>query len=256
MARVSLSTVKATWMPTNETGHYNDDNAFINAIDGQHLSHYGSPPTYTHGDPTAWSNFSRLSTASIRGKGPYEESWTDGSVYCNWGNTGSKHTEIFRIGKPELSRWMPYIKGVGFRVFRHRQDSTDFTNSNAAQHCTFVKRYGMKFKHRTEGTQRFWSSSVLATDGKAKGHTYQYQGGVATDEFYRASPWGSDNYRDWLLSDFWINLATEDTSKAGNATTAVHIYDLRFYYDSQGGNNQLVLPKFRDYADRNRGMFG
>ena len=117
------------------------------------------------------------------------------------------------------------------------------------------KRYGMRCKNRNDSSERFWSSSVLATDGKAKGHTYNYQGGVG-DEFYRVSNWGSDNYRDWLLSEFWINLATEDSSKAGNANTKVYIYDLRFYYDSQGGNNQLVIPAFRPWADRNKAMFG
>lgn len=256
MARLSLSTVKAVWMPTNQSGHENDDNAFINAVDGQRLTHFNAPPTITHGNKTGWSNFGRLSSADNRGKGVYEKSWTDGSVSCAWGSTGSKHTEIFRIGEADSCRWMPYIKGVGFKVFRHRTDSTDFTNNNAAQHCTFLKRYGMRFKNRNDSSERFWSSSVLATDGKAKGHTYGYKGGVATDEFYRVSNWGSDNYRDWLLSEFWINLATEDSNKAGSASTNVYIYDLRFYYDSQAGSNQLVKGKFRPWADRNKAMFG
>ena len=257
MAKLSLKTVKGKWDPSGQGQHENDDNAFINAVDGQQLSHWDSPPTITHGTKDGWSNFSRLSNASIQGKGPYEDDWANGSAYCGWGNTGSKHTEIFRIGTPGSSRWMPYVKGVGFKVFRHRTDSTDFTNSNAEQHCTFVKRYGMKFKHRTSGDERFWSSPVLATNGKATGHTFGYQGGVATHEFYQTANWGSDNYRDWLLSDFWVNLATQDSSKAGNATTRVYIYDLRFYYNSGAtGNTQLVLPKFRAYEDRNKAMFG
>lgn len=256
MAKLSIPTVKATWMPTDSAGHGQDSNAFIEPIDSTLTSHHNSPPTITHGDKTAWSNFSRLSTTRRDGKGPYEKSWTDGCMYNAWGSTGNKHTEIFRIGAADSCRWIPYVKGCGFWVFRHRTDSSDFTNNNAAQHAVFLKRFGMRFKNRHNSDERFWSSGVLATDGRAKQRTYPYLGGVGTDEFYRSGNWGSDNYRDWLLSEFWVNLATEDTSKAGSATVKLYIADLRFYYDSQGGNNQLVRPAFRTWADRNKAMFG
>ena len=253
MANLAIPTIQANWMPTNQSEHEADSNSYIDPVSNK-VIHTGSVPSITHGNNTAWSSYSRLDYSRIQGKGPFEKDWSNGSIYTTWGSSGSKHSEIFHLGSDDESRWMPYVKGVGFKVFRHRTDSTSFTNDNANQHCIYVERYGMRFKHRSSSSQRFWSSAKLATSGEAKVPTFGYQGGVACHEFYQASPWGSDNYRDYLLTDFWVNLASRDTSKVGTATTKVYIYDLRFYYESQGSNQRLAYPAFRLYDERNKAM--
>ena len=255
MANVAIKTYRATWMPADETAHENGTNTPYDPIKTT-LTHSNSTPNITHGHSDAWSNYNRLSNSTIKGVGPWAKDRSDGHIFCSWGLTGSKHSEIFRIGSDLDSRWMPYVKGVGFKVFRHRTDSTSFTNDNANQHCIFVQRFGMKFKHRSKDEERFYSSWELATSGEAKGYTYPYGGGVATDEFYRTTDMAFDGYRDWLLCEFWVNLASRDTKKVGTASTNVYIYDLQFYYDSQAGTNQLVEPAFRRDSDRNDAMFG
>ena len=253
MAHFEIPTFKATWMPSGKGEHENDADAVIDAVSTE--VNHKNKPKITNGSGDAWTDYAKLTNAAKDGLGIFQESWTNGSVKCSWGNSGSKHSEIFQVGTYNDCRWMPYVKGCGFKVFRHRTDSDSFTNNNANQHCIFIKRFGMRFQHRTNDETRFWSSSVLNTDGEARGHTYPYKGGVATDEFYQIERTDIDNYRDWLVDSFWVNLCSKDTSKAGTANTDVYIYNLRFYYDSQAGNNRIVQPAFRDKDSRDEPMF-
>ena len=254
MSNIQLPTYKARWMPTDQSGHEADQDAcwYVTTSVVTHKN----KPKITHGSGDAWTDYDKLSNAAIEGYGIYQDSWDSGSIKCSWGSSGSKHSEIFQVGNYTSCKWMPYVKGCGFKVFRHRTDSDSFTNNNANQHCIFVKRFGMRFQHRSKDEERFWSSSVLNTDGEARGHTFPYKGGVATHEFYSIDSTNMDNYRDWLVDSFWVNLASKDVSKPGTASTDVYIYDLRFYYDSQAGNNRIVNPAFREWKDRDKPMYG
>ena len=251
MSNLTMTTYQSVYQPSvgNLDQHKNNSDAWAEPYKRE-MNHHNGSPTITHGDTSGWSNYSRLSNAEIKGAGPQSKLYGDGSAYCTWGSSGSKHTEIFKIGNSDNSRWAPRISGVGFEVLRHRTDSTDFNNDNANQHCIFVKRYGAQFKHRTNGNERFWSSPVLAESGEAKGSTFGKDGGVATWEFYNSYfAWSNTTQNDWLLDGFWVNLASRDTSKVGTATTKVYIFNLRFYYDFN--KERIVQPAVRPYAQRN-----
>ena len=254
MGNILIPSATARWTPDNQSKHEDDGDVFIKVISDR-VKHE-SKPTITHGTTSGWSDYELLQQGNKTGNGIFETDYGRGSLYCSWGSSGSKHTEIMKYGYYNDSRWLPYVKGCGFKVFRHRTDSTSFTNDNANQHCIFLKRFGIRFKHRTNNQWRFWSSDVLATHGEATERTFPYASGVGTHEFYQCRDTGFDNYRDWLLESFWVNLASRDTSKVGTATTKVYLYDLRFYHDAQCGKNRMMQPAFRDAAARNEPMFG
>ena len=252
-----LTTYRTQYEPSNKTEHRNNSDVLYNLTYGT-VSHHSSPPTITHGTSSAWSNYSRLSNTSMQGTwGPWHKDHADGSAYCTWGSSGSKHTEIIRIGNPDYGTWMPQamaVTGLGFEVFRHRTDSTSFTNDNANQHCIFVKRYGLELRHKSNDSIRFYSSEVLATEGTAKFSTYGYDGGVATEEFYSTKSLGGMSNGDYYVKNFWFNLASRDTSKVGTATTKVYIHDLRLYYDYRN-SHRVFKPAFKYWNDREKAIF-
>ena len=195
MSNKVIQTYQTVFQPSGLTEHKDSDNAFSPIIKTDTLSHQ-SKPSISQGDTTAWSDYAKLSNTVISGEGVHSKTYQNGNAYASWGASGSKHTEIFRIGQTDSSRWAPGIKGLGFEVFRHRTDSTSFTNDNAKQHCIFIKRYGAKFINRTQNTERFWSSPVLATTGEATNSTFGHEGGVGTYEFYKTE----DFYMGDMLS--------------------------------------------------------
>lgn len=231
----------------------------------KNVSHHSSPPTITHGDKTAWSSYVRLTNAKTYGAGPIAQSnRANGGIRCNWGKTGSKHTEIFRLGG-NSGRYLPTgsnyeIHSMGFEVYRKRTDSTNPTNNNAEQHCVFLKRWGIELISRTSNSTRFWSSPVLATTGELHNATVSGSG-VYTYEFYnnKYNGFGSNFFENnYVIKAIWFNTAVKDGSFPGDATTEFEIYNMRFYQDFKGGssNRRMVQPALRNIDDRNKQMFG
>jgi len=248
----SIPTYQSVFQPKNKTEH-NSGDPWLKMMPTDKLTHENKL-TPTQGDTTAWSDYAKLTTTNIKGVGVHSKKWEDGSAYCSWGSSGSKHTEIIRIGEQDNSCWNTNITGLGFEVFRHRTDSSTFNNDNANQHCIFVKRFGFTSLKRYGGDiHSFWSSPVLATSGEAKNSTFAYEGGVGTYEFYQVTNlnWNRDP-DDWCLNSFYINLASRDVSKPGTATTKVYIYNLRFYYDYGNGNHRIVRSAFRPKSERTK----
>jgi len=249
----------------NLTEHKADPGTCQTGMVDNGIKHHSSPPTITHGNTTSWSNYSRLSIASSQGLGAIAQSnKSDGSIATNWGQSGSKHTEIFSMGGTS-GRYLPTsndyeIHSMGFEVYRKRTDSTSPDNNNAKQHCAFLKRWGIELIHRSSSTTRFWSSDVLATSGELTNNPVTESGGVYNYEFYNVRYGTLGNFfdKDYVIKAIWFNIASQDISKTGDATTQINIYNMRFYSDFRGGssNRRMVQPAQRNLSDRNRNMFG
>ena len=58
---------------------------------------------------------------------------------------------------------------------------------------------------------------------------------------------------DWLVGGIILQTATRDKSTAGNATSYLRVYNLRYYYSfaGPGKNARVVRPLRRSYEDRN-----
>ena len=249
-----------TYKPLNVDQHkdgVNKGKAF-DAIDSG-VSHHSSPPTINYGDKSGWSTYSRISNAGKKGVGWHSLRHEDGSVHTNWGSTGSKHTEIFRVGGNH-GNWLTigssdFITGCGFEMRRKRTDSSS-NNNNAQQHCIFLKRWGVEFGQRAGGSTKFWSSGVLNTDGNFNGGTTS---GSTISQYYYYRTSFNDYFRDsdYVVKALWFNTAAKDGSYTGTATTDLWIFNFQLYHEMRGArnvNNRWLKPAWRSWGDRNKGM--
>jgi hypothetical protein len=246
-----------TYKPGNLDQHKNDGSGKGIEVLKPTVSHHSSSPSITHGNTSSWSNYSRISSAGKRGDGWHNKNYKNGSIYTNWGTSGSKHTEIFRVGADSGYWWTigsTYEHtGVGFEMVRIRKDSNE-NNNNAKQHAIFLKRWGVEFIKRDSGATKFWSSSVLNTDGNFNGGSVE--GGHLTQYYflqhYFQSSWSD---KDYVVKALWFNTASQDTSKVGEAETDLHIYNMRFYHhmhQSDNTRNRWVRPAWRSLDNRNK----
>ncbi len=229
----------AQYEPSNLDQHKNDGSGKGIEVLKPTVTHYSSPPTITHGNTSSWSNYSRVSNARKDGSGWHSKNYKNGSIYTNWGKTGSKHTEIFRVGADSGYWWSigsSYENtGVGFEMCRRRIDSTS-NNNNAKQHCIFLKRWGIEFISRSGSTTKFWSSGVLNTDGN-------FNGGWVEDgkltQYYFYKHYFKDGFNDsnYVVKALWFNTAVKDGNYVNDATTSLYLYNMRFYHDMHAGNN-------------------
>ena len=252
----------AAYKPTSLNSHLSDGSGKKIVCIDSGTTHYNSPPTITHGTKTTWSNYSRLSIAGNNGNGIFEAKKENGSIKTNWGKTGVKHTEIFRVGGNSglwLATGSSYENtGIGFELYRRRLDSSK-NNNNAEQHCIFLKRWGVELVNHTSGSTRFWSSAVLATDGNFNGGTTS-GGTIYKYDFHQMHFKDASGFagNDWTVKAVWFNTAVKDGSYTGDSTTELMLFNLRFYHDfraSSNSGNSWIKPAWRSYSDRNKQMF-
>lgn len=254
----------SVYEPSNLDGHKSDSGGkYIGKAIDSNVSSMSSPPTITHGDKSGWKNFSLLYTMGTNGGGIFEKTYSQGNVGGSWGTTGSKHSEIIRVGGNHgmyLATGTQYEHtGIGFELFRERTDS-DNNNNNAEQHCIFLRRWGVELISRTSGTQRFWSSGELNTNGLFSGSSQTGSGKRWEYKFYKmmfkdVTGFAHETYTTKAL---WFNFTTKDGNYAGNATTNIKVYNCRFYHDFHANNNSgnsWIKPAYRAYADRNKNMY-
>ena len=224
------------------------------------VKHHSSSPSITHGTKTSWSSYSRVSQAKNQGTGWHNKAYKSGSIYTNWGATGSKHTEIFSVGA-DSGYWWTIGKsyehtGIGIEMCRQRTDSNS-NNNNAQQHCIFLKRWGIEFIKRDSSTTKFWSSGVLNTDGNFNGST-TVDGKLTQFYFYQHYFKNGFYDSDYIVKALWFNTATKDGSYTGDATTNLYLYNMRFYHDMHANDNNgssgngWLRTAWRTLGDRNK----
>lgn len=245
--------------PTTLDGHKDDGSGKGIEVLKPTVAHYSSPPTITHGTTASWSNYSRLSNANSQGTGWHSKDRKTGSIKTNWGSSGTKHTEIFRVGADSGYWWTigsAYEHtGIGFEMCRQRLDSND-NNNNAEQHCIFLKRFGIEFIQRNGSTTKFWSSAVLNTDGNFNGGSI-VDGKLTQFYYYRHAFKSAFSDPSYVVKALWFNTASKDGSWAGNATTDLFIYNMRFYHDmhsSSNSGNRWLRNGWRTLGNRDKVM--
>lgn len=251
MPNTAIYTGKSFWQPQNLEHHKSDNGVLTGYHDEPDLTfEYKSSVNPTHGNIESWPNY---------GISDMTYAWKDGTKIHNktrdsgpkfeGGKSGSPHTSNFYLKSKNW--WMPSgfdngIVGAGFEVYRHRLDSTS-NNDNANQHCWYIQKWGVVFKHRTDDSERIWSSNFVKEGGAFDGekvHDYHY--------YYAYFP-DSVMGPDWLVGGIILQTATRDKSTAGNATSYLRVYNLRYYYSfaGPGKNARVVRPLRRSYEDRN-----
>ena len=243
--------------PSSLSAHKDDGNGKgFEWLDSTPQNH-DSTPTITHGNTASWDTTGRLPGGSrIDGKGWYEYDSDNGSMYTNWGNTGSEHTTIISVGGNQ-GLWLccgsSYEQtGVGFEMKRKRLDSNS-NNNNASQHCIYLKRWGIEFVRRESGTTKFWASDTLNSNGNFNGANGTTSNSIWQYYFYQKKFSGMNIGHEYVVRRLWFNFKTN--SGSGTANGEVKIYNCRAYHDMHAGNNtgnRWWKPPYRPYNDRGR----
>lgn len=254
----------APYEPGSLTSHKDDGGGkYIGKAIDTNVKSMASAPTITHGSTSSWKDFGLLYSMGTGGGGIFEKTYSAGNVGGSWGATGSKHSEIIKVGGNHgmyLATGTQYEHtGIGFELFRRRTDS-DKNNNNAERHCIFLRRWGVELVSRTSGSTRFWSSSELDTNGLFGGGSSTGSGKRWEYKFYKmmfkdVTGFAHESYTTKAL---WFNFTTKDGSYVGDATTEVKVYNCRFYHDfhsAYNSGNSWIKPAYRAYADRNKNMY-
>jgi len=285
MSNLEIPTYRLRWevAKNNEADHRDCPDDTMQEMVNQDWDKNPSVPTPDYGITSSWSSYNRLSTASIVDDGPYAKSYSDGYINgCNWGSTSKKHSEIFSLGLTKgdgQQVWVPScepggakgITGYGFRVRRERTDSKSYTNDNCKNWCAFIRRFGVRFINRNDGSYRFWSSTEQASDGLPLarfGNPSTTSATWSLDEFYNTASFGTNSKpwtdgQDWLIESLWWNITNRNISATGSATTKIYIYDLKFYsyfgiesVSVDPGSQRVIRPGVQTRDDRNVLRFG
>lgn len=253
MANTAIFTGKTFWQPQTLEQHKSDNGVLTGYHDESDVKfEYMSSVNPTHGDTSTWKDY---------GAGDYSDAWENGtSIHTktsssapkfNGGKSGSPHTSNFFISSK--CWWMPSgfdngVVGVGFEVYRQRTDSTS-NNDNAKQHCWFVQKYGVVFKHRTNDSERIWSSYTVKSDGSFPGGDKNYSEYIYYKSYFPDNVMGPD----WLVAGIIVQAATREDKAASNATSFFRVYNLRYYYSFAGPGKKarVVRPTKRSYENRN-----
>jgi hypothetical protein len=248
--------------PSTSGAHGNDgDGKGFEWMDSG-FSYHNNCPTITHGNKDGWSTYGLYNNygTSKRGSGWYAKDPWNNCVRVNWGDCGSKHTSIISIGGNQ-GLWLPVggsyeHTGVGFKVWRHRNDSNK-NNNNAEQHCIHLRRWGVEFIKRADNTTKFWSSPGIAYHGGfgSQGTTESSSSNIWEYLYYKMMFKDTGLGHDYVVKRLWFNLATKNGNYANNANTNFDIHFCRAYHDMHGSSNtgnRWIKPKWRSLSDRNK----